>query len=680
MNLLDSDRPHFVLSDQNDDLDWTHVLPRKGLPIINIDISRYAIFFLVAASIVTDALLLLAGSPQKVPSNSSSQSCCSASDPTAKKHTPVTPPKVSDATQKTRNAVNENEHSGHSSQPALITSTLPYVRALNFTQEKELEIGTRGRKKGSKNKKGTKQKPATNKQTKAPRTEKKETGKGQKRAVAKASSEPASGSSSLNIGSGFSTLQGTSGVVQPSTSYESTFNRTVISNSIPVNAIVQSSNTILSQNCSAILATAPAFVPISVTPSPSPVNIASPCPDQISSAVTMATGSGTDSSGCIPSTGIRQSSAPVVLGTTAVPSTGNLARRTATPVNFMSSDSVQVSSPLAPGIANLLPTPPTLHSPLMPLAANVTHKSITHLPMGAGFIPLVPNALSAHQTMQDLTPTAAISNTATPQAFIPGSLTESPVIRDTAGIGDLSALQKNRSENDKSNSTPSGISNTDSNIDDLSASGEPFSLKASNMLQTLAFQYKNIQGNSTHHHNQAFVSDSGQQNNHSLQKTGTLSVDSEVRLQPLQEKSPAYENVTASKSNTEISGEKHADGFYAAHSSPCTNHREQEIMSVPPVGRSIQCSLQTNNGPSTSPLTIMNQESSDLVKENFSGSLRSKLSSEKETQESSTSRTKRSRDEFQQHKVICVARTPFFFGFKFSFKEGMLENAIDTFY
>ena len=666
------------MSDQNDDLDWTHVLPRKGLPIINIDISRYAIFFLVAASIVTDALLLLAGSPQKVPSNSSSQSCCSASNPTAKKHTPVTPPKVSDATQKTRNAVKENEHSGHSSQPALITSTLPYVRALNFTQEKELEIGTRGRKKGSKNKKGTKQKPATNKQTKAARTEKKETGKGQKRAVAKASSEPASGSSSLNIESGFSTLQGTSGVVQPVMSYESTFDRTVISNSIPVNAIVQSSNAILSQNCSAILATAPAFVPISVTPSPSPVNIASPCPDQISSAVTMPTGSGTDSSGCIPSTGIRQSSAPVVLGTTAVPSTGNFARRTATPVNFMSSDSVQVSSPLAPGIANLLPTPPTLHSPLMPLAANVTHKSITHLPMGAGFIPLVPNALSAHQTMQDLTPPAAISNTATPQAFIPGSLTESPVIRDTAGIGDLSALQKNRSENDKSNSTPSGISNTDSNIDDLSASGEPFSLKASNMLQTLAFQYKNIQGNSTHHHNQAFVSDSGQQN--SLQKTGTLSVDTEVRLQPLQEKSPAYENVTASKSNTEISGKKHADGFSAAHSSPCTNHREQEIMSVPPVGRSIQCSLQTNNVPSTSPLTLINQESSDLVKENFSGSLRSKLSSEKETQESSTSRTKRSRDEFQQHKVIYVARTPFFFGFKFSFKEGMLENAIGTFY
>ena len=629
---------------------------------------------------MTDALLLLAGSPQKALSNSSSQSCCKVSDPTAKKHTPITPPKVSDATQKTRNAVNEKEHSGHCSQPALITSTLPYVRALNFTQEKELEIGTRGRKKGSKNKKGTKQKPATKKQTKAPRTEKKETGKGQKRAVAKASSEPASGSSSLNIESGFSTLQGTSGVVQPSVSYESTFNRTVISNSIPVNAIVQSSNAILSQNCSAILATAPAFVPISVTPSPSPGNIASPCPDQMSSAVTMATGSGTDSSGCIPSTGIRQSSAPVVLGTTAVPSTGNLARRTATPVNFMSCDSVQVSSPLAPGSANLLPTPPTLHSPLMPLAANVTHKSITHLPMGAGFIPLVPNALSVHQTMQDLTPRAAISTTATPQAFIPGSLTESPVIRDTTGIGDLSALQKNRSENDKSNSTPSGISNTDSNIDDLSASGEPFSLKASNMLQTLAFQYKNIQGNSTHHHNQAFVSDSGQQNNHSLQKTGTLSVDTEVRLQPLQEKSPAYENVTASKSNTEISGEKHADGFYAAHSSPCTNHREQEIMSVPPVGRSIQCSLQTNNGPSTSPLTIMNQESSDLVKENFSGSLRSKLGSEKETQESSTSRTKRSRDEFQQHKVIYVARTPLFFGFKFSFKEGMLENAIDTFY
>ena len=627
---------------------------------------------------MTDALLLLAGSPQKALSNSSSQSCYNASDPTSKKRTPITPPKVSDATQKTRNAVNENEHNGHSSQPALITSTLPYVRALNFTQEKELEIGTRGRKKGSKNKKGTKQKPATNKQTKAPRTETKETGKGQKRAVAKASSQLASESSSLDTGSGFSTLQGTSGVVQPSMSYESTFNRTVISNSIPVNGIVQSSNAILSQNCSAILATAPAFVPISVTPSPSPVNIASPCPDQISSAVTMATGSGTDSSGCLPSTGIRQSSAPVVLGTTAVPSTGNLARRTATPVNFMSSDSVQVSSPLAPGIANLLPTPPTMHSPLMPLAANVTHKSITHLPMGAGFIPLVPNALSAHQTMQDLTPPAAISTTATPQAFIPGSLTESPVIRDTADIGDLSALQKNRSENDKSNSTPSGISNTDSNIDDLSASGEPFSLKASNMLQTLAFQYKNIQGNSTHHHNQAFVSDSGQQN--SLQKTGTLSVDTEVRLQPLQEKSPAYENVTASKSNTEISGKKHADGFSAAHSSPCTNHREQEIMSVPPVGRSIQCSLQTNNGPSTSPLTLINQESSDLVKENFSGSLRSKLSSEKETQESSTSRTKRSRDEFQQHKVIYVARTPFFFGFKFSFKEGMLENAIGTFY
>lgn len=617
---------------------------------------------------MTDALLLLAGSPQKVQSISSSQSCCNVSDPTAKKHTPITPPKVSDVTQKTRNALNEKEHSGRSSQPALITSTLPYVRALNFTQEKELEIGTRGRKKGSKNKKGTKQKPATKKQTKAPRTEKKETGKGQKRAVAKASSELASESSSLDTGSGFSTLQGTSGV-QPSVSYESTFNRTVISNSIPVNAIVQSSNAILSQNCSAILATAPAFVPISVTPSPSPVNIASPCPDQICSAVTMATGSGTDSSGCIPSTGISQSSAPVVLGTTAVPSTGNLARRTATPVNFMSCGSVQVSSPLAPGSANLLPTPPTLHSPLMPLAANVTHKSITHLPMGAGFIPLVPNALSAHQTMQDLTPPAATSTSATPQAFILGSLTESPVIRDTAGIGDLSALQKNHSENDKSNSTPSGISNTDSNIDDLSASGEPFSLKASNMLQTLAFQHKNIQGNSTHHHNQAFVSDSGQQNNHSLQKTGTLSVDTEVRLQPLQEKSPAYENVTASKSNTEISGEKHADGFFAAHSSPSTNHREQEIMSVPPVGRSIQCSLQTNNGPSTSPLTLINQESSDLVKENFSGSLRSKLSSVKETQESSTSRTKRSRDEFQQHKVIYVARTPFFSGLSFPSKK-----------
>lgn len=650
------------MSGQSDDLDRTHVRPRKGLPI-----SRNAIFFLVAATIVTDALLLLAGSPQKVPSNSSSQSCYNASDPIAKKHTPVTPPKVSDATQ--RDAVNEKEHSGQHSQPALITSTLPYVRALNFTQEKELEIGTRGRKKGSKNRKGTKQKPAANKQTKAPRTEKKGTRKGQTRAVAKASSELASESSSLDTGFMFRTLPGTSGVVQPSMSYESTFNRTVMPNSVPANAIVQSSNAILSQNCSAILATAPAFVPISVTPFPSPVSIASSSPDQLSSAVTMATGSVTDSFGSIPSTGIRQSSTPVVLGTTAVPSTGNLARRTASPVNFMPSDSVQVSSPLAPGSANLLSTLPTFHSPLMPLASNVTHKSLTHLPVGAGFIPLVPNALSAHQTLQGLTPPAAVSTTATPQTFIRGSLTESPVIRDTAGIEDLSALQENHSENDKSNSTPSVISNTDSNIDDLPASGEPFSLKASNMLQTLALQYKNIQGNSTHPHNQTFVSDSGEQNNHCLQKTGTLSVDTEVRLQPLQEKSPAHENVTASKSNTEILRTKHADGFSAAHSSPCTNHREQEVISVPPVGRSIQCSLQTNNGPSTSPLTIMNQESSDLVKENLSGSLRSKLGTEKETQESSTSRTKRSRDEFQQHKVIYLARTLFCFGFKFSLKK-----------
>ena len=128
--------------------------------------------FFSATSIVTDALLLLAGSPQKYPPKAQSQLDHSASVLTPRKQNPVTPRKKKTHTVQERSASdNRPSVNSLSSQASLISSTFPYVRALDFNLEKVPQPVKRGREKGNKPKQGAKQKATTN-QNKVPLTNK----------------------------------------------------------------------------------------------------------------------------------------------------------------------------------------------------------------------------------------------------------------------------------------------------------------------------------------------------------------------------------------------------------------------------------------------------------------------------------------------------------------------------
>lgn len=112
-----------------------------------------------AANIVTDALLLLAGSPpKKTPTKTRSTEHCYSNAHASAESNSDSLPRV-DESPPNRHRMDDKQPRVKSieNQPALITSTLPFVRALNFAAEKETVPKKRAPKKGSKKKSSPKQ-------------------------------------------------------------------------------------------------------------------------------------------------------------------------------------------------------------------------------------------------------------------------------------------------------------------------------------------------------------------------------------------------------------------------------------------------------------------------------------------------------------------------------------------
>ena len=130
-------------------------------------------------------MLLLAGSPQKKTSSqeTSHLSYCTNA-PVSGQHNPGTSSRGAPSIH--RNLANDKQPCRESivNQAALITSTLPYVRALKFTEGNETIPRKRGRKKSSKNKNDTKQNTKINKQSKTA-ANKKGANNGRQRIIAK---------------------------------------------------------------------------------------------------------------------------------------------------------------------------------------------------------------------------------------------------------------------------------------------------------------------------------------------------------------------------------------------------------------------------------------------------------------------------------------------------------------
>ena len=120
-----------------------------------------------AANIVTDALLLLAGSPpKKTPTKTRSTEHCYSNAHASAESNSDSLPRV-DESPPNRHRMDDKQPRVKSieNQPALITSTLPFVRALNFAAEKETVPKKRAPKKGSKKKSSPKQFINSNRQS-----------------------------------------------------------------------------------------------------------------------------------------------------------------------------------------------------------------------------------------------------------------------------------------------------------------------------------------------------------------------------------------------------------------------------------------------------------------------------------------------------------------------------------
>lgn len=149
-----------------------HPSPPSPSPRPRVNFFHLFLFFFSATSIVTDALLLLAGSPQKIPSQTQSHSVHAVSYQSTEKHLPKTPPEETTQGQWSTNSRESRVNSSYN-RPSLITSAFPYVRALDFNLGRTPEPTKRGGKRNNKSNKSVGQKMAADKSDKASSNKKK---------------------------------------------------------------------------------------------------------------------------------------------------------------------------------------------------------------------------------------------------------------------------------------------------------------------------------------------------------------------------------------------------------------------------------------------------------------------------------------------------------------------------
>ena len=239
--------------------------------------------------------------------------------PVSGQHNPDTPSRGAPSIH--RSLANEKQPCRQSTvnQPALITSTLPYVRALKFTEGNETIPRKRDRKKGSKNKNDTKQNKKISKQSKTP-ANKKGANNGRQRIIAKNPPEPTA--TSLSKSASCSTFANSISISKPLTT-----------TSLPH----PSSANVMMPNSSPNPAP-DSFVNCLPDSTPQPVNIISSSPSPVGF---------TDAVACPLALPVNH----FTMVTSAAPSPvsfNNISSRpTPTPVNFTPSSSVHTPTPFA---------------------------------------------------------------------------------------------------------------------------------------------------------------------------------------------------------------------------------------------------------------------------------------------------------------------------------------------
>lgn len=643
---------------------------------------------------MTDALLLLAGSPQKIPPQSQSHLDHSASVLSSGKHNSVTPPKKTQSVQERSNTDDKQPCvDSLPGQAGLITSSFPYVRALDFNLDRGPEAPVkRGRKRDIRTKKGAKQATTTttsDKQNKGPLTKKGVRINNKHLEATKSSSSSSSSSSAVasyrNVQAVSSSTVATNvhtGIIQPIPSYGST--NPISADFIPV--VPSSCSTGLPINTHSL----------TIRPSLSPGNLAKSSSDPLPSNATYINPMLAATSSLVMP--LNSMSAPVNL-TSAVTSHSSLpVDRTnlgTSPVlvncdnsstcltpptaNFTTCGTVHVSSPSTSANTGSACTPadvnrtpqhtlavPSIVSFMDPITCPATtstvniacsansHRGHPALPVSLG----LSSASSSNQVVNSTTS----SLTGLTQAFLPGHSTDSSVVTSTTRINNSSASQE-QTAGDANESRASAT-----NAEVMQAAG-PFSLQASNLLQSLALQYANTDKNETQnmasglHANQL-----RKERTSGFQEIVAISVSDSVHgHQALKEKSTSETNMNLSQESATILSEKHKGNVSVVCETSSPEPLEKGSRDTATVAAQLPNTLENKNG-SSSTVTIMNQGCKELMKENPSSYLPvySGTCSEAEGQGSSKPRGKRRRDSQQKEKAsICfvevVKITPTFF-------------------
>lgn len=574
---------------------------------------------------MTDALLLLAGSPQKKsPSRSSPQLNNSATVPVSERKNPDTPPR--ELHSACGSSINDKQPCRQSlvNQPALITSTLPYVRALNFAIGNGPAPSKRGRKKGSKNKNSKRQsiteqreKPGNNKVAISGRT----------RVIANKASQLTVTSSSEAISC--STVVPRTESSQVLVNSGSPFNRPILPRSSPANVMMSSAS-----------------------PSPVPYSFANyvpgftPLPDNV---VSCSSSSVSHADAVTHPTALPGNHIAGGRSDALTPLTFNISTcPNPSPVNLTTSCSFQSATVFSPSSfpsrscpANLTtlypPQPPSVGYPVnstthpTPSSTGQDSAGSSHAPSSASHSLFTVPVISRTMSAQHVNTVTTLSSSELPEAVLPGHFTHPRVLPTSTSTGNSVSIQ-----GDHRNQAVVASSS------DLSAPAEPLSMQASNFLQTLALKHISAQNNSSTSLSVAPGSRIGKLAMEGSQNNRPISTINSAISQPSNEKLTSLVNMDVSENNTVATSEKQL-----AHSSSCVNSVEQESRAA---GKSLQNSQESENG-NTSSLEILNQECSELIKETSTSVPNSQPNSGGEMQRANYLQRKRQRDASEPLKV-----------------------------
>lgn len=551
-----------------------------------------------AANIVTDALLLLAGSPpKKTPTKTrSTEKSYSNTHASAESNSDSLPREDESSPNRHRMDDKQPRVKSMINQPALITSTLPYVRALNFAAVKETVPKKRAPKKGSKKKSRPKQFTNINGQSE---TSKKAGSNDARQAVAKKLLRQSAMSTSLEPSM---CLPITSSIVSstaPLTSTASGISGQIIPRQAPAVVTIPTS----SSSSSPLLM-------VSSKHDLSPVD--SNLGGHSLSSVTCA--------GVAPSSLLPSNHVPIVTTAGLAPCNSTTASWTSTTVDSTAIRTSFSASKQHPS-HNSSTFAPTCSAPHTALATNlavskaypdVTSKSIFAASSVSVVPPCVPT-ISCPATENRISRSTGLC-----QAALSEHSTVDIIVPSTSSAEDSALSRVDHTVKALSGSNTHGFSDESLQL-----------LEASSLLQTFAQQCTNDSLNSPRSREDAVPVSEGEEN---------------TEGRSFNQKSVSCLNTTTTKDNAAASNEN-PEG----EGSSCANRMVQELECVEaslqnPLGHQSDC---------TSSLTVSESDCRDNLKENsLTSRCHSPSNGDSKSQGTSCSHTKRQRNVALSQKVI----------------------------